>query len=320
MDNVGYEGGREITPGAERPAGRHPARGPGLERPWRSELLSKACPSWSRDPAHRRADAAPQGLALSIQRQRGPDTHLGRRRLGGAPKPGCSPPMSSARDQVLEVPSRPGGLRPPGRHRHRAPGVKEPDIGVIVATTVVAWPAMLTSGARRPVEPLLDDTIQLRCKGRAAARAGTGPAPEPQPEPPPPPPPPGLELRASRASILDAAASSGPDGLADRRRSRSACSWAVATTSTPTTSPRLPKPDATIAVAPPAPADRRRPRQKVGARRVGEFRHQARPGGDARQGRDYARQATWRRSWSSAAPPRRQRGRNSSSQRSTIRW
>jgi hypothetical protein len=83
--------------------------------------------------------------------------------------------------------------------------VKEPDIGV-VGTTVVAWPAMLTSGALDPSHRLDDETVRLR----RAAKAKPAPAPPPEPEPTPEsapeppappftPPPPRPELRASRA-------------------------------------------------------------------------------------------------------------------------
>jgi Sel1 repeat len=83
--------------------------------------------------------------------------------------------------------------------------VKEPDIGV-VGTTVVAWPAMLTSGAIDPSSRLHDETVRLRRAQPAAAPAPPPPEPEPEPEPVPEPPappftppPPRPELRASRA-------------------------------------------------------------------------------------------------------------------------
>ena len=47
MDNVGYEGGREITRGAERAAGRHPARRAGLSgtaMPMRASVLPQPEP------------------------------------------------------------------------------------------------------------------------------------------------------------------------------------------------------------------------------------------------------------------------------------
>jgi hypothetical protein len=153
------------------------------------------------DPGHAilrigELDAAPQGLALSIQRQQGPDTHLGDdgwRRTEAWLLPG----HVERKGQVLEfhlgpeICDRLAGI---ATIRLR---VKEPDIGV-VATTVVAWPAMLTSGAADPSSRLLDDTIHLR---RKQAAPPTEPEPEPAPvfEPPPPPPPPRPDLRASRA-------------------------------------------------------------------------------------------------------------------------
>ncbi|WP_395714703.1 tetratricopeptide repeat protein [Reyranella sp.] len=154
------------------------------------------------DPGHAilrigELDAAPQGLALSIQRQQGPDIHLGDdgwRRT----ETWLQPEHVERKGQVLEfhlgpeICDRLAGI---ATVRLR---VKEPDIGV-VATTVVAWPAMLTSGAVDPSSRNLDDTIQLRRK-----RAAPPPEPEPEPAPvfepaPTPPPPPRPELRASRA-------------------------------------------------------------------------------------------------------------------------
>ena len=79
--------------------------------------------------------------------------------------------------------------------------VKEPDIGV-VGTTVVAWPAMLTSGALDPSRRLDDETVRLRRAAQAKPAPAPPPEPEPAPEPPAPPftpPPPRPELRASRA-------------------------------------------------------------------------------------------------------------------------
>jgi hypothetical protein len=144
-------------------------------------------------------DAAPDGLALSIERQQGPDSHLGDdgwRRTEAWLLPG----RVERRRDVLEfhlgpeICDRLAGI---ATVRVR---VKEPDIGV-VGTTVVAWPAMLTSGALDPSHRLHDETVRLR---RAPPKAAPEPppAPEPAPEPPAPPftpPPPRPELRASRA-------------------------------------------------------------------------------------------------------------------------
>jgi hypothetical protein len=143
-------------------------------------------------------DAAPDGLALSIQRQQGPDSHLGDdgwRRT----EAWLQPARVERRRNVLEfhlgpeICDRLAGI---ATVRVR---VKEPDIGV-VGTTVVAWPAMLTSGALDPSARLDDATVRLR---RAEPKAAPAPPPEPEaaPEPPAPPftPPPRPELRASRA-------------------------------------------------------------------------------------------------------------------------
>ncbi|MDP1960911.1 MAG: hypothetical protein Q8K93_01790 [Reyranella sp.] len=140
-------------------------------------------------------DAAPEGLALSIQRQEGPDTHLaddGWRRTEAWLVP----------DEVVrkgdffefhlgpEICDRLAGI---ATIRLR---VKEPDVGV-VGSTVVAWPTMLTSGAVGS-SGTYDDTVRLR---RMEAAAPAEPAPEPEPEPLPPPfepPQPVPELRAER--------------------------------------------------------------------------------------------------------------------------
>jgi hypothetical protein len=144
-------------------------------------------------------DAAPDGLALSIQRQQGPDSHLaddGWRRT----EAWLLPARVERRRDTLEfhlgpeICDRLAGI---ATVRVR---VKEPDIGV-VGTTVVAWPAMLTSGALDPARRLQDETVRLR---RAEPQPAPAPPPEPEPAPEPPappftPPPPRPELRASRA-------------------------------------------------------------------------------------------------------------------------
>ena len=80
--------------------------------------------------------------------------------------------------------------------------MREPDIGV-VGTTVVAWPAMLTSGAAG-ASGTYDDTVRLRRRQQPA------PPPEPELPPPleiapepPPPPPPRPDLRAARDPMAD---------------------------------------------------------------------------------------------------------------------
>src|SRR6185436_14847396 len=146
-------------------------------------------------------EAAPDGLALSIQRQQGPDSHLaddGWRRTEAWLLPGHVERKRGALEFHLgpEICDRLAGI---ATVRVR---VKEPDIGV-VGTTVVAWPAMLTSGALDPSRRLDDETVRLRRAQPKAAPEPPAPEPEPEPtpEPPAPPftPPPRPELRASRA-------------------------------------------------------------------------------------------------------------------------
>ncbi len=111
-------------------------------------------------------DAAPDGLAISIQRQQGPDSHLaddGWRRT----EAWLLPERVERKRDVMEfhlgpeICDRLAGI---ATVRLR---VKEPDIGV-VATTVIAWPSMLTSGATDPSSRFHDDTVRLH---RAAAPA-----------------------------------------------------------------------------------------------------------------------------------------------------
>lgn len=138
-------------------------------------------------------DAMPEGLALSIQRQQGPDTHLaddGWRRT----EAWLIPAEVGRQGDVLEfhlgpeICDRLAGI---ATIRLR---VKEPDIGV-VGTTVVAWPTMLTSGAAGS-SGTYDDTVRLRRMQPAAAPAE--PAPEPLPPPFEPPPKPAPDLHALR--------------------------------------------------------------------------------------------------------------------------
>lgn len=157
-------------------------------------------------------DAAPDGLTISIQRQQGPDTHLaddGWRRT----ETWLMPDEVRRTGKVLEfhlgpeICDRLAGI---ATVRLR---VREPDIGV-VGTTVVAWPAMLTSGAAG-ASGSYDDTVRLR------RRQSPPPAPELElpppleiaPEPPPPPPsPPRAELRAARDPLADLPKRSGATG------------------------------------------------------------------------------------------------------------
>jgi hypothetical protein len=134
-------------------------------------------------------EAAPEGLTISIQRQQGPDSHLaddGWRRT----ETWLQPDRVERRRDLLEfhlgpeICDRLAGI---ATVRLR---VREPDIGV-VGTTVVAWPAMLTSGAIGRSGRPDDDTLRLRTP--------EPPPPEPQPKPelPPPLPPPRPELRGA---------------------------------------------------------------------------------------------------------------------------
>lgn len=137
-------------------------------------------------------DAMPEGLALSIQRQQGPDTHLaddGWRRTEAWLIPDEVGRQGDALEFHLgpEICDRLAGI---ATIRLR---VKEPDIGV-VGTTVVAWPTMLTSGAAGS-SGTYDDTVRLRRMQQPVAPAE--PAPEPLP-PPFEPPAPAPELRAVR--------------------------------------------------------------------------------------------------------------------------
>lgn len=196
-------------------------------------------------------DAAPEGLTLSIQRQQGPDTHLaddGWRRT----ETWLMPDEVARRGEVLEfhlgpeICDRLAGI---ATIRLR---VREPDIGV-VGTTVVAWPAMLTSGAAG-TNPFADDIVRL--KRRRAAMPE--PAPQPQPELPPafepPPAPPSAsrpELRAAR------------DPMAEIPPRRGGTGWMVAALVLLAlvgggyyvwTNHINPPPPETVAAAPPAPA------------------------------------------------------------------
>lgn len=154
-------------------------------------------------------DAAPEGLTISIQRQQGPDTHLaddGWRRTETWLMPDEVRRQGDTLEFHLgpEICDRLAGI---ATVRLR---VREPDIGV-VGTTVVAWPAMLTSGAAG-ASGSYDDTVRLR------RRQAPPPAPEPELPPPlevapdPPPPPPRPELRAARDPMADLPKRSGATG------------------------------------------------------------------------------------------------------------
>jgi hypothetical protein len=145
-------------------------------------------------------DAPPEGLALSIQRQQGPDSHLadnGWRRTEAWLIPGFVERTRGAIDFHLgpETCDQLAGI---ATVRLR---IKEPEIGVI-ATTVVAWPQMLTSGAIDGASRNLDETLRLRRAQQAATPPPPAPPfefpPEPVPEPAPAPIP---ELRAERVVL-----------------------------------------------------------------------------------------------------------------------
>ena len=126
-------------------------------------------------------EAMPEGLALSFQRQQGPESHLaddGWRRTETWLMPAHVERTRQGLDFHLgpEICDRLAGV---ATVRLR---VKEPDIGV-VGTTVVAWPAMLTSGALDASGRRQDDLVRLR---RAEKPPEPPPAPPFEPELPPP--------------------------------------------------------------------------------------------------------------------------------------
>lgn len=128
-------------------------------------------------------DAAPQGLALSIQRQQGPDSHLaddGWRRT----ETWLVPSRVKRSGTVLEFELGPeicDRLAGVATVRLR---IREPDIGV-VGTTVVAWPPMLTSGAAHHGADDDDNVVRLRrALGPVREEAAPAEPPPPQPDPP----------------------------------------------------------------------------------------------------------------------------------------
>jgi hypothetical protein len=124
-------------------------------------------------------DAPADGLALSLQRQQGPDSHLaddGWRRTEAWLVPEHVERTGGALEFHLgpEICDRLAGT---ATVRLR---IKEPDIGV-VGSTVVAWPQMLTSGAIDPNARRADDLVRLR---RAAPVLRAEPYVEPELPPP----------------------------------------------------------------------------------------------------------------------------------------
>ena len=141
-------------------------------------------------------DASPEGLTLSIQRQQGPDSHLaddGWRRTETWLQPARVQRVGNTLEFDLgpEICDRLAGV---ATVRLR---VKEPDIGV-VGTTVVAWPAMLTSGAADPASRLTDDTVRLKRATTPAPVEEPTAAAAPAAAPLPPPFQPAPDLRAER--------------------------------------------------------------------------------------------------------------------------
>ncbi|HZQ01491.1 MAG TPA: hypothetical protein VFB13_18240 [Reyranella sp.] len=117
-------------------------------------------------------DASPEGLTLSIERQQGPETHLGEEGWRRT-EAWLAPERVRRSRNGLEFELGPAicdRLAGIATVRLR---VKEPDIG-IVGTTVVAWPSMLTSGAAQATVNEFEERVRRQ------------PKPEPQPELPPP--------------------------------------------------------------------------------------------------------------------------------------
>ncbi len=175
MDNVGYEGAARSR--RSRTIASAPSCAPCRRKERPSRCLLRASITPLTEPGHAllrvsELDAAPDGLTISIQRQQGPDSHLaddGWRRT----ETWLMPDQVRRRGEVLEfhlgpeICDRLAGI---ATVRLR---VREPDIGV-VGTTVVAWPAMLTSGAADGSNPFADDIVRLR---RARERPALEPAP-----------------------------------------------------------------------------------------------------------------------------------------------
>ncbi|SKA13370.1 Sel1 repeat-containing protein [Enhydrobacter aerosaccus] len=142
-------------------------------------------------------EAPPEGLTLSIERQQGPDSHLGEdgwRRTEAWLQPDQVVRIRGVLDFHLgpQICDRLAGI---ATVRLR---IREPDVGVIAAT-VVAWPAMLTSGAIDGKPAAEESPFQFR---RPPPQLAEPPAPPFEPEPPPPEPPrPIPELRAAREPL-----------------------------------------------------------------------------------------------------------------------
>lgn len=124
-------------------------------------------------------DAPADGLALSLQRQQGPESHLaddGWRRTEAWLVPAHVERVKGALEFQLgpEICDRLAGT---ATVRLR---IKEPDVGV-VGSTVVAWPQMLTSGAIDPSARSPDDLVRLR-----RPQLAVEPPKRAQPELPPP--------------------------------------------------------------------------------------------------------------------------------------
>ena len=136
-------------------------------------------------------DAPADGLALSLQRQQGPDSHLaddGWRRTETWLVPAYVERVKGALEFHLgpEICDRLAGT---STVRLR---VREPDIGVVGAT-VVAWPQMLTSGAVDPLARGTDDLVRLHRRTMSVKVEVPKPVAPVEPELPPP-----LELVAPK--------------------------------------------------------------------------------------------------------------------------
>jgi hypothetical protein len=142
-------------------------------------------------------DAPADGLALSLQRQQGPDSHLaddGWRRTEAWLVPAHVERVAGALEFHLgpEICDRLAGT---ATVRLR---IKEPDIGV-VGSTVIAWPQMLTSGAIDPSARSTDDLVRLR---RPALKIEMPKPVEPELPPPLVIEPPEVPLRATEPAAL----------------------------------------------------------------------------------------------------------------------
>ncbi|MBS0541523.1 MAG: hypothetical protein JSR47_22350, partial [Proteobacteria bacterium] len=217
--------------------------------------------------------APPDGLAISLQRQQGPDSHLaddGWRRTEAWLVPAHVETVQGALEFHLgpEICDRLAGT---STVRLR---IKEPDIGVVGAT-VVAWPQMLTSGAIDPSARSQDDLVRLRRPTlRVEPPARFEPelppplilkAPElpprlpPEPEPAPPPPRSNATTwLVTMVVLIVLLAGAGYAWLHHRQGVEELVASATPPAATPapepTPAPAEPAPPSTVATPAPAPA------------------------------------------------------------------